>query len=511
MDQIGIVVWGTKRGKTEFFHSPHIDISSPEIADTIKDIRNIIRFPKPGVEFYAIEYTSKYKVFTIYRSVYDWTNSPGYLAITLYIPGELANGRAFRLIQDLKNKYVELYLDRSYRIKNERENASVFFEMIAGTKVEPRKYTWSPSTQNDEYGLIYYKSEQEIIDFFDDPCRSKFYGFQEVIFLNSANKKPYSSLNLIEEKAKRIRYDIDFNLSTPDGNIIYTHNYQIDGTLNGNPIYSSGDLKGISETDLISLKIKMTNYDDFYIRETLAKSIGTISGNTITLKHKFVPSKYKVQVKAIDAKTGKGIEGVKLELNDNFCPSTNNKGESQLMDVIFEEDQYLTYRKEGYEPFQKSHKLNPKDSTVTIKFNKVKPKVEVIKYTIEVKDTEGKPIKQANLSIGGTGLGETNHKGEFETQELDKQRRKILLVSKRGYEDEEFILGNNLRPKIELTKNDGVISSTSSGSNHSKPTSYAASGINANAVNEVEVDPRKSWDEDRQEEEHDVPFFSKNY
>ncbi len=187
---IGIIIWGTKNGHRILSHSGmDSEINTIDIRNTIKDVSHFVYFNRSNVTFYAIEYTTAYKVFTIYRSVYEVIGTPGaYIAITIYIPHFLKIENIYEVLNKLIDTYWNNYVDpNSFNLLNIKEDIRLFTDILQSDTVisEDRKKNRNSSKQNDSPALVLYDTEEQLKVFFLNPYCPEFMEHQEVIFMNS--------------------------------------------------------------------------------------------------------------------------------------------------------------------------------------------------------------------------------------------------------------------------------------------------------------------------------------
>lgn len=203
-NNIGLIIWGCKGGHKVFCSNGVVDYKQEIYSNTIKDIRSFVRFNLTKLTTYAIEFTDRYKVFTIYRSCND-SGTGGYVAITVYIPHELrvVNLRtSLDLMMDYYFKeYVHPTLGTYYDGKyDDIELFAHYIEEFQSFKDKPFKY--SSSIQDDKPHLKLYENINEVDAFFESPYRKEFFKCQEVMFMSKElyNKRPETLRFNFEEK-----------------------------------------------------------------------------------------------------------------------------------------------------------------------------------------------------------------------------------------------------------------------------------------------------------------------
>ena len=184
---IGLIIWGCKGGH-RILCSDNIDYQDSSIANTTKDIRSFVRFNLVNLTTYAIEFTDKYKIFTIYRSSND-SGTGGYIAITVYIPHNLKIEGLRPILDDMMNAYFNEYVHPilcSY-LPGKYDNIELFLHILktkAVTKPDANMYSYKSSEQNNDIHLRLYDSIDEVDEFFASPYRKEFFCSQEVMFMS---------------------------------------------------------------------------------------------------------------------------------------------------------------------------------------------------------------------------------------------------------------------------------------------------------------------------------------
>ncbi len=305
---IGLVAWGTKRGEQKFFHSEHIDISSPTIRDTLKDIRSAIRYEAVMKDFYGLEFTKEYKVFTSYLSLYDQSNSSGgYLALTLYIPHGLKSDKPVReLLGELQQVYKDYYIDESYRLTTKREDPQLFFDIIDKSSFSDiQKHSWIDSPQKEEFGRIFYKKNDELDAFFADPYRREFVKYQEIFLLQEALESVFNfsgRMHTLRLKAQQKRYNLELVIRDHSGCELSAESYEILGANTSVITRLPSDLL-LDDKVYLEIRSRNPNYDgvviDAGVQELKEKYKETADG-VIQIEETLVKKRYSLTLKLVD-------------------------------------------------------------------------------------------------------------------------------------------------------------------------------------------------------------------
>ena len=199
-DEIGLVVWGIKADHKVFCSNGVVDYNDAVIRDTIKDTRSFIRFNDARLTLYALEFTERYKVFTIYRSCKDAAGRTGaYVAFTLYVPHTKRILNIREVMDLMMDKYFSEYIhplssDYLPFKYDDIQPFQVILQSKAEVKDEPRSLKVNRSRQDDRPNIRIINDMNELDEFFSSPYRNEFYSCQEVIFMPSEiyNRQPGS-------------------------------------------------------------------------------------------------------------------------------------------------------------------------------------------------------------------------------------------------------------------------------------------------------------------------------
>lgn len=189
MNDIGLVIWGCKGGHRIFCTNGVVDVKSPEIVNTVKDLRGFLRFVESRVTLYAIEFSDNYQVYTLYRSCRDAGNG-AFVAFSVYVPHrrrllglrELMDGMADHYFAEYIHPMSNAYLPNKY------DDITPYNRMLGELNLvdDTAKYNICSSKQDDNPILYLYKSLDEVDEFFSTPYRPEFFEHQEVLFMAQA-------------------------------------------------------------------------------------------------------------------------------------------------------------------------------------------------------------------------------------------------------------------------------------------------------------------------------------
>ena len=171
-----------------------IDLQDPEVRATFNDVRSYISV-SASVRLFALEFTSHYKVFTIYRHASDRQGRPGFLAVTLFLPYTLTIGNLTGLLDALSYKYYKDHYGLGGVIRTDvpvyEEVYTQEFERLLRSShpvsvISEEEWTGVPSRQDGKPRVLPYTDIQVVEEFFQTPHRPSFKASQEVMFISSA-------------------------------------------------------------------------------------------------------------------------------------------------------------------------------------------------------------------------------------------------------------------------------------------------------------------------------------
>lgn len=187
--QIGLNIWGIRGGFRSFCHSENLDIMSPEILNTWKDIRDIVYVSDLNVRFYALEFTPAYKVFTLYRPENDTSRTGAYVAITIYVPHTLKINNILELLKQISDAYHKDHYDAFGNPNTSPDFVQIYLDIFmnfAGDVVrEDVVRPCKSSVQDNMPILLPFSSPDVVAKFFATPYRIEFMQHQEVMFWDS--------------------------------------------------------------------------------------------------------------------------------------------------------------------------------------------------------------------------------------------------------------------------------------------------------------------------------------
>ena len=171
---IQLLCAGMKNGYGVFFNSPGLDLGQKDIMMTAEDTRADLKYDRAELFYYSIMFTARYKVCSVYQTLYDWSNRDNaYLVISLYLPyWVFPTGKISTALNELLDLYVDKYYDRENgRIGKQRERVNEFLDLV--DKIEVKKYEpefFSRPSEVNAHGIGYIKyKKSELEDYLQNP------------------------------------------------------------------------------------------------------------------------------------------------------------------------------------------------------------------------------------------------------------------------------------------------------------------------------------------------------
>lgn len=223
MKKVGLIVWGTEMGKYDFFYSDNLDdLKDKAIRHSRRDIRGKrIEISSTKIRFYSFEFTLLYKVCTIYYTLYDEKGRNGYLALSIYMPlDETFKEGVYSILQTLLKIYQDNYINSNLKIKNIKEDTTLFFKAIPDTIPIEQKFKRPTSFLNENNGYIYFDDEEEVHHFFEKPAYlTKYYEqnkLKTIFFL--PKKNGVSPSDSLQELTIAVPINRDFTIAVLNEN-----------------------------------------------------------------------------------------------------------------------------------------------------------------------------------------------------------------------------------------------------------------------------------------------------
>ncbi len=185
IDETGLAIWGCKGG-CRTFCADIVDVKEREISNTLKDVRSFVSVRRPGVDYYAVEFTSRFKVFTHYRSSND-SGAGAFIAVSLFVPHALSVTNLREVLDELIARYFREYVNplNGSPLSEKYDEIKPFRDIlrsIARVVPDRRKVNYSTSIQNDIPKIVKYDDLAMLDRYFNNPYYNEFFGCQEVMF-----------------------------------------------------------------------------------------------------------------------------------------------------------------------------------------------------------------------------------------------------------------------------------------------------------------------------------------
>lgn len=366
--RIGLVAWGLKLGKQVFFGNGVVDPLSPEIENTMEDARGIIHMLHTRQVFYSFECTSRFKVFTIYRTLIDWGNRDNaYLAISLFVPFDLEIEQGvIRALKELVGIYDENYIDDNQQIKRTQEKRELFFDKLNSFTTK-ESISRPPGPGATGYAYLRYDGENELGRFFENPFLEEFAPYKEIYFLEKGNEKikAVSELRLLEATPRDLFRTIHFRLQNTIGGLLeppFTFMANSEDRSNHNMV----ELKILAETPEIRVRVEKTGYEPF--SATLSKNDPALMSGEYLIQLK---ERERASLVVWDEETSNPLPKIKIRVDNMFDIETDGNGKYQLKDYFAGDRLRLIIDASGYEKFDQSE-ITLK-STTYIPLKKIAP------------------------------------------------------------------------------------------------------------------------------------------
>lgn len=187
---IGLVIWGCKGGCRTFCDNRVVNVDEPVIRQTLKDIRTFILFKQSGLDYYAVEFTPQYKVYTHYRSSND-SGSGAFIAFTVYVPHNKRINHIREILDEMMADYFREYMNpmSNTPLPGKYDDINRYTNILARHESDilpdTRRYRALASRQDDTPQIFKYDDPAKVDEMFDNPYHKEFFECQEVMFLRS--------------------------------------------------------------------------------------------------------------------------------------------------------------------------------------------------------------------------------------------------------------------------------------------------------------------------------------
>jgi hypothetical protein len=495
MDKIKYAVWGTKRGRSVFFHSPELE--SGIINDTLGDIRGAVTISEPDCNYYSLEFTINYKVYSQYYPVNDALGRPGFLAVTLYIPHGLKidptnvniPNDVLALLNNMVNMYRRNYVNSESRmINNVRENVSAFDNEVAKVRTisDDDEYIGKESAKSNSDKIIRYKSIDDLKKYFDMPYQDEYFKHHQILFITAELKQAFKEEMILNFPPPQ----------PPTYRIVVTDsegsNILVGFTVNGETRYEAENLRLFDRVNIFAQKLYYYDFSypsDKTVAEIIRENGLTNKDRTIRLNLVFIPMQKVIEFTVHD-KDGRQLdhavirdEACELEVIEN---KVTLKG-SQLgkcHSILVEATEYKSFKKiidQQDLPDDKLYdrivvtleKLETKQEKILLPSKQdILPEVKTVSDTISIYVVvDGDPVTNVEIYEGNILWGKTEN-GFINVDKSKLDKTVTLTIKTRKYDDVHKTVTINKEPySIQLTKDDVKVKSQQSPTQQSQSQS----------------------------------------
>ncbi len=302
INTIGLTIWGYKQG-CKVLASQGVNFQLKEIKDRLKDLSAFIRIHIPRVDFYTLQFTQNYKIYTQYRSSREVNGQTGvYIAVSLYVPHSLQ----WRGVRQVLNLLMDMYFaehinyENGAPLLNEKEDIFPYFNLLRGYEKQlTEELEVKPCTLEMPYApkVFPYRDIYEVDKYFNMPYRPEFSNLQDILFLrNEFVESPFAySIELLFPEY-RTPSNTASNTASNSGTSHFTiadHRIKVLAFMrNGRDVSSTYRSEIFSDDDTIELLLEKSKYHQmFSYNDTIKKAIkkGYIKRENNSYSLDFVP------------------------------------------------------------------------------------------------------------------------------------------------------------------------------------------------------------------------------
>ena len=343
INTIGLTIWGYKQG-CKVLASQGVNFQLKEIKDRLKDLSAFIRIHIPRVDFYTLQFTQNYKIYTQYRSSREVNGQTGvYIAISLYIPHSLQ----WRGVRQVLNLLMDMYFaehinyENGAPLLNEKEDIFPYFNLLRGYEKQlTEELDAKPCTLEMPYApkVFSYRDIYEVDKYFNTPYRPEFSNLQDILFLrNEFVENPFAySIELLFPEYRTLS-NTAASTASNSGTSHFTISDKRIKVLafmrNGRDVSSTYRSEIFSDDDTIELLLEKSKYHQmFSYNDTIKKAIkkGYIkrTDNSYSLEYvPFVEKETKLYVETPQYDFQKYITFLTLESGSfKIKPHSDSKG-----------------------------------------------------------------------------------------------------------------------------------------------------------------------------------------
>ena len=301
INTVGLTIWGYKQG-CKVLASQGVNFQLKEVKDRLKDLSAFIRIHTPRVDFYTLQFTQNYKIYTQYRSSREVNGQTGvYIAISLYVPHTLQ----WRGIRQVLNLLMDMYFaehinyENGAPLLNEKEDIFPYFNLLRGYEKQlTEELQPKPCTLEMPYTpkIFPYSDIYEVDKYFNMPYRPEFDNIQDVVFLRKEfveNPRAYSiELFFPEYRTQQNATATTNNSGTSHFTIADKRIKVLAFMRNGRDVSTTYESEIFSDDDTIELLLEKSKYYQmFSYNDTVKKAIkkGYIKRTNNSYSLEFIP------------------------------------------------------------------------------------------------------------------------------------------------------------------------------------------------------------------------------
>ena len=343
INTIGLTIWGYKQG-CKVLASQGVNFQLKEIKDRLKDLSAFIRIHIPRIDFYTLQFTQNYKIYTQYRSSREVNGQTGvYIAVSLYVPHSLQWHGVRQVLNLLMDMYFAEHInyENGAPLLNEKEDIFPYFNLLRGYEKQlTEELEAKPCTLEMPYApkVFPYRDIYEVDKYFNMPYRPEFSNLQDILFLrNEFVESPFAySIELLFPEY-RTPSNTASNTASNSGTSHFTiadHRIKVLAFMrNGRDVSSTYRSEIFSDDDTIELLLEKSKYHQmFSYNDTIKKAIkkGYIKRENNSYSLDFVPfveKEIKVYVETPQYDFQKYITFLSLESGSfKIKPHSDSKG-----------------------------------------------------------------------------------------------------------------------------------------------------------------------------------------
>jgi len=202
--KLGLVIWGTKRGKSVFLSS-NLAESTEELNRQLLDIQSYTSFQRVNHEFYCFDHNHGFKAVSIIYSINDALSRIGYLAVTLVIPNDKTfrenQNHTCKLLKDLLQLYMDKYVVSDYVTKtinpSIREDVGLFENLLNNSRCDWVPAENSPVAAKASVNTCYlqFRDEDDLNEIFQHYDRDELRPYDKVFVLPNIQNDLTANIN----------------------------------------------------------------------------------------------------------------------------------------------------------------------------------------------------------------------------------------------------------------------------------------------------------------------------